>query len=245
MSKFCTTCGASLDDNATFCTSCGASQSPAQNNQTPAASAADTVKNTFNDIKEKVNVDAVKDSLSMENIKNLKTNPNKNTVVALACVGVIALIVIIVICNLLFGGAYKKPIDYMCKAIEKGDAKYLKKVYSDVEWESELDDADEDEAIEEMNDWLDLVVEGLEEEYGEDIKISYSVKKKTKLSKKKVEDFQDELEDRYDEDVKVTKGYKVKVKMKIKGDEDDDENTSTMYVYKVDGKWCLGAGGLL
>ena len=30
MSKFCTTCGAALDDNATFCTNCGTPQQAQQ-----------------------------------------------------------------------------------------------------------------------------------------------------------------------------------------------------------------------
>ena len=77
MSKFCTTCGAQLDDNATFCTSCGATQGEQPKQESAAASADDTVKNTFSDIKDKVDVGAIKDSLTIDNIKSLKSNQTR------------------------------------------------------------------------------------------------------------------------------------------------------------------------
>ena len=79
MSKFCTTCGAQLDDSATFCTSCGAAQQEQPKQAENTAAAVEAGKNSFSGIMDKVNVDAVKDSLSMENIKGLKTNPNKGS----------------------------------------------------------------------------------------------------------------------------------------------------------------------
>ena len=98
MAKFCTSCGAQLDDNATFCTSCGAQLGSApsaapqpgvpQGNagaafQNAAAQAGGAVKDGFNKAKE---------SLSMENIKNLKTNPNKTTIIVLG--GIVGFIVL-------------------------------------------------------------------------------------------------------------------------------------------------------
>lgn len=249
MSKFCTTCGAQLDDGATFCTSCGAAQQEQPKQAEKTGSAGDAVKNTFNDIKDKVNVDAVKDSLSMENIKGLKTNPNKNTLIALGCIAVVAILVIILIFTLIFGGKYKKPISNMLDGIEKTDAatymKSVPKCQLDYIEETYIDDYEQYDSLEEYyEEMLDSSLEYLEEEYGNDVKLSYNVEKKTKLSDSKLKDIRDELEDNYDADVKVTKGYKVKVEMTIKGDDDDDEDTTTLTVAKVDGDWVLVDGGL-
>lgn len=127
MSKFCTTCGAQLDDSATFCTSCGAAQQEQPKQAENTAAAGEAGKNSFSGIMDKVNVDAVKDSLSMENIKGLKTNPNKGTLIALGCIAVVAILIIVLICNLLFGGAYKKPITNMLKGMEKADGSLIVK----------------------------------------------------------------------------------------------------------------------
>lgn len=117
MSKFCTTCGAQLDDGATFCTSCGAAQQEQPKQAEKTGSAGDAVKNTFNDIKDKVNVDAVKDSLSMENIKGLKTNPNKNTLIALGCIAVVAILVIILIFLPLFSAENIRSLSAICLTV--------------------------------------------------------------------------------------------------------------------------------
>ncbi|WP_164489192.1 zinc ribbon domain-containing protein [Ruminococcus sp. Marseille-P6503] len=249
MSKFCTTCGAQLDDGATFCTSCGAAQQEQPKQAEKTASAGETVKNTFNGIKDKVNVDAVKDSLSMENIKNLKTNPNKNTLIALACIAVVAILVIILVLNLIFGGKYKKPIANMLDGMEKADAavfmKSVPKCQLDYLEETYVEDYEQYDSVEEyFEESLDTMMEYMEEEYGNDVKLSYSVEKKTKLSDSKLKSIRKDLEDRYDTDVEVTKGYKVKTEISIKGDDDDDDDTVTFTVAKVDGDWVIVEGSL-
>ncbi|GAB5081022.1 hypothetical protein Osc1_01950 [Hominimerdicola sp. 21CYCFAH17_S] len=250
MSKFCTTCGAQLDDSATFCTSCGAAQQEQPKQAENTAAAVEAGKNSFSGIMDKVNVDAVKDSLSMENIKGLKTNPNKGTLIALGCIAVVAILIIVLICNLLFGGAYKKPITNMLKGMEKADGslivKALPKCEVDYYEEEYIDKSDKYDNVEEyFEDTIDTTLKFFEEEYGDDIKLSYSVEKKTKLSDGKLKDIRKDLEDKYDADVEVTKGYKVKVEMKIKGDDDEDENKTTFTVAKVDGDWVIVDGGFI
>ena len=67
MAKFCGQCGAQLNDNATFCTQCGATiapQQPAQQTASPMANLQQAAKN--------IDMNAIKDAVSVENIKNLK-----------------------------------------------------------------------------------------------------------------------------------------------------------------------------
>lgn len=69
MAKFCGQCGAQLNDNATFCTQCGATiapQQPAQQTASPMANLQQAAKN--------IDMNAIKDAVSVENIKNLKTS---------------------------------------------------------------------------------------------------------------------------------------------------------------------------
>ena len=247
MSKFCTTCGAQLDDNATFCTSCGATQGEQPKQESAAASAADTVKNTFSDIKDKVDVGAIKDSLTIDNIKSLKSNPNKNTIIALSCIGVVALIVIIIILCAIFSGGYKKPIDNLFNAMEDGDGKSLMKIYPDVllecdDFEDKIKDMDYDDAEEYFDEIADQLNDVAEEDYGKDIKISYKVTDKDELSSKKLKDIKDSLKEQGAKNVKVTAGYEVDMEVKIKGDDDEDEDDMTIVVAKVNGQWCIPGG---
>ena len=79
----------------------------------------------------------------------------------------------------------------------------------------------------------------LEDEYGDDIKVSYKIKDKEKIDKDDLEDLEDDIKDTYDEKVKVSKGYELKIEMKIKGDDDKEKDTTKIKVYKIDGDWCL------
>lgn len=251
MSKFCTSCGAQLDDNATFCTSCGAQlgngapsaapQPTAASNagaafQNAASQAGDAVKDGFNKAKE---------SLSMENIKNLKSNPNKTTLVVLGGIVIVAIIVIIVLFNLIFAHPYKGTLDDYFKAIAKNDPDLYKDTMPEYQIEyledNRGDDFDIDEYVENI---LDSISDELEDKYGDDIKITYDIKEEKKLTDKKLDDIKDDIKDTYDAKVKVTKGYKVKMKLKIKGDDDDRTDTVTFTMAKVDGKWVVVNGGL-
>ena len=248
MAKFCTSCGAQLDDNATFCTSCGAqvgnaaapsaAPQPQGMPQQPQQSAGDAVKETFNKAKEAVNVDAIKDSLSMENIKNLKTNPNKTTIIALGCIALVVIILIIILYNLIFAHPYKGTLNDYYKGIAQGDGELLKGIAPkcQIEYLEDKDKYVDDYFDDEAGD----AQKTLEAIYGDDVKISYSIKDEKALSDKKLSDARKELKEMYDaKDVEVTKGYKVTAKLTIKGDDDEQDDTIDFEVYKVDGDWCI------
>lgn len=251
MAKFCTSCGASLDDNATFCTSCGAQLgnapsaapqpgAPAANNtaaafQNAAAQAGNTMKNGFN---------AAKESLTMENIKNLKTNPNKTTLIVLGGLIIAAIIVIIILYNLIFAHPYKGMLDDYFKGVAKGEGELVKAAYPECMIDYRKDQDDDFDEDDYFDDIASSMQEYLEDKLGEDIKISYDIKDEKKLSSKKLEDIEEDLEDRYDASVKVSKAFKVKIKAKIKGDDDDKSDTMNVTVAKVDGQWCIVDGDL-
>ncbi len=266
MSKFCTSCGAQLADDVVFCTSCGARQDVQDANADTANSAksaaadlaqaagnlahsaGDTVKQTFDG----VTFDSVRDAMNVDSIKNVAKTKDKNTIIGISAI-VIVLIVIIILLASLLGGGYEKPIKSYIKAVKDTDGDALMESlppYMIDMLEENFEDYYDDEydTVEEYfeDELLKDTLDELEDEYGDHIKISYKIKDKEKLSKKKLKNAEDDIEAYYDESVDISKGYELKVEIRIKGSDDDDEDTTRLNVYKIDGKWCIAdMGGLL
>lgn len=165
-----------------------------------------------------------------------KSNSGMAVLVAAAAV---VIVVLIVIFNLLFGGGYKQPVDDMMKAIETGKGKYMYRAMPEFLMDYQYEDEKKSEIYDELDDAMEYVTDMLEDQYGDDVKISYKVKDKKKIDKDDLEDLEESIKDTYDEKVRVSKGYELEIKTKIKGDDDSDTDTSTINVYKIDGDWCL------
>ncbi len=210
MAKFCTKCGAPLDNNAAFCTNCGA-------------------------VADKKN-----------NIVNLH---NKNTAILLG--GILAgIIILVILISLIFGGGYKSAIDNYFEGFEDTNAKKFMKAMPEcqIEYlEESLKDYSKFNSLAEYFEYLlEEALNKIEDEYGDDISISYEIKDKEELSEKELKDIRKRLENNYDnDDVKVTKGYEVEITAVIKGDDNSDEEDITVKVAKVDGDWCIINGGFL
>jgi hypothetical protein len=305
MSKFCTSCGAEIAEDAIFCTTCGAQQganspqepttenttpvnnpaeapspapeAPTPEAPTPEATAAtdapqadagnpaqptpgteqNATGNNFSQAAEdfaqnaKQTFNSVKDSMSIDDIKNVGKTKNKNTIIGLSAIAavVVVIILIIVLCASLGGSGYKKPIDNFVKAISKTDGKAMKNALPDVVneyYEDYYVDDDDYDSVEEYYEdaVLEYTLDYLEDEYGDRVKISYKVLKKKELKNSDLRDVEDDINDTYDADVEVTKGYKVKVKLTVKGSDDDDTDTEWLYVYKIDGNWCFASDSM-
>lgn len=210
MAKFCTKCGAPLDNNAAFCTNCGA-------------------------VADKKN-----------NVVNLH---NKNTAILLG--GILAgIIILVILISLIFGGGYKSAIDNYFEGFEDTNAKKFMKAMPEcqIEYlEESLKDYSKFDSLAEYFEYcLEEALNKIEDEYGNDISISYEIKDKEELSEKELKDIRKRLENNYDnDDVKVTKGYEVQITAEIKGDDNSDEEDITVKVAKVDGDWCIVNGGFL
>lgn len=123
--------------------------------------------------------------------------------------------------------SYSKVVDNYFKGMEKADAEMYLKAYPDFIYSDE--DIDDDD----MEDMLEM----FEDEYGENIKISYEITDETEIEKEDLENVEKYVLERYDEEVKISGGYEVEVEATIKGDDDEDTDTNDMYIYKVDGEW--------
>ncbi|MDE6148471.1 MAG: zinc ribbon domain-containing protein [Ruminococcus sp.] len=210
MAKFCTKCGAPLENNAAFCTNCGA--------------LVDTKNNSVNLHK-------------------------KSTAILLG--GILAgIIIIVILISLIFGGGYKSAIDNYFEGLEDANAKKFMNAMPEcqIEYlEKSFEDYDEYDSLKEYFEYLlEVALDEVEDEYGDDISISYEIKDKEELSDKELKDIRKELRSNYDNnDVEVTKGYEVEISAEIKGDDDSDNMDMTLKVAKVDGDWCIVNGGFL
>ncbi|MFT3950514.1 MAG: zinc ribbon domain-containing protein [Oscillospiraceae bacterium] len=230
MSKFCTSCGASLSDEAGFCTNCGA-KSP----QTAPAQPAFQTAPAMNQNTPISNITAALGT-PVDFIKARLKNMNKNVCVGI-CAVVAGVLVIILLLSIL-GGAYKKPIRNMVKGMDQQDFDKYLSAFADDEQDSIKDSVDDEDDY--MKDQMDIY----EDIVGNDVDISYDILDKTKLDKDQLDDYEDSYKSRYDEKTDITKGYDVCVKVTIKGDDEKRVNYRDVTVLKIDGKWCVYSGGL-
>lgn len=150
--------------------------------------------------------------------------------------GVVAVIAIIITTiALIAGNAWKKPIDNFVKGIRNGDTKILLSAFPDF-----ITDEYGDEFLAEMGydeESLTELRDAQEDKYGENYKLSYKVEKKEKIKKDDLKKVEKAFNESLNKNIKVNAGYKTKVKFVIKGKDDSKTTTSTMYLYKIDGKW--------
>jgi hypothetical protein len=174
--------------------------------------------------------DCAESQLAATNLEKPETPANKkNTKPVIIAVIVVIVLVIIALCT--SGGGYKAPIDDCVKSLNNCDGELL---LESMLTKSMIKDLDDDE-IDSIDSMLEYAVEFLEEEYGDDIKVSVKIKSKEKLTDDELDEISESYEDYFDETVKIKKGYAVKVKIKVKGDDDSDTNTTTLNVVKIKG----------
>lgn len=141
---------------------------------------------------------------------------------------------------------YAHALDNYFKAMEHGDGELLMECtpFYKVDYLDKTGGAVFDAAAH-FEEIADKMLDYLEDEYGDSIKITYEIKKDKELSQKKLDEIVQEIKDSYEADVTVESAYKVKILAKIKGDNDDDTDTSTITVAKVDGEWYITEGGYI
>ena len=243
MSKFCTNCGAQLDDSALFCTTCGSRQEAAA----PVAPAAPAYEAPAAPVYETPDVPVYEAPVCDAPVCEAPAAPepekkplNKKTLIGIVA-GAAALIAIgLLVFFLFFNSSYTDPIDLYFDAMYKGKLENIEKMAPKEYWdwyEDEYDKTTED-LIEDAEDNYEDYIEELEDTYGENVKATYEITKEKDLSSRKLEKIADALEDNYDIDAKkVTEGKKLDVELTISGDDDDREDAGEITVVKIDGKW--------
>lgn len=214
MASFCRNCGAPIEDDARVCGQCGVPV-------TPGGGAP------------KLNIPKVgnMDSQSKEKIKKA------GIIAGAAVVAIIVLVIAIKIVSANTG--YKGTLKKFFKGLQKGNSKAMVSCLSDylVDWGDSYSGSDIEEIL---DDYIDDALDELEDEVGANPRISFVVKKDSKLSDRKVEKLKEMIEDRdddYDVD-RIKAARNVDLKLKVKGrDDTQSENIDNICLVKEGGKW--------
>lgn len=223
MAKFCGHCGAEMADEAKICGACGV---PFEEDVAPVQNSVETAPVAS----------------AVKKIGNFSLDKKFLPVIGAAAVALIAVIALLI--SLVFGGGYKSAIDNYLDVTVRGKAAKIDDLAPKAYWDWYEDENDESlkDIKEEYKDNWDDMKDTLEDEYGKRVRVSYKIKDKDKLSKKKVELIAEALNDQYDiREKSVKKAYELEVEMKIKGSEDGDEEESNLTVIKIGTKWYVAS----
>ena len=212
--KFCTKCGRQLEDNEV----CSCSSQNETVNQTVLGNNAgqDSNLNQGSYVNQDTYVSSGNTTPEYNNqptFQNVASNQPVKGSSKKAVIGLVAALVVVIALGALlilsFGvGGYKKPLDQICKAVNKqetdinklaamllpdfaGDA--YKDVMAVLKDNDDIEDAFDD-AEDSVKDLYDL----MEDELGKDVKVSYEIKEKEKMDKDDLEDIEETIRDMYD-----------------------------------------------
>lgn len=250
MSKLCSNCGFSMEDNDRFCPVCGtavASEVPAEpapvEEPVVAENPAEPQKTPYTPPYKPYPQPSAQ---STPVAPKKKKNPLKKILtiaITLLIVGVIGFVAFFVMDNFgLFGNfTYKGAVKNYIHFHGYGKTELLEDLAPKAYWDylEEEEGVDFDEAQEVIDERYEDYDEEMKEEYGDDYKVKYKITSKSELSKSKLKKIAKALKEDYDiKTSKVTKGYKLKLEVSISGSEDEgEEEKLTVYALKISGKW--------
>ena len=144
----------------------------------------------------------------------------------------------------------EKALDNYISVVCNGKVNKLEKLAPAEYWECLEDEndvsmKDAEEQMEELNKTL---IRGLEDEYGDNIKVSYKILEKGDASSSDLDEMKDYIKSNYDIPKKsVTDAVELEVELTVRGDDDEETTESTFYAVKVDEDWyiCSANGAFL
>ena len=136
----------------------------------------------------------------------------------------------------------EKALDNYISVLCNGKVNKLEKLAPAEYWEyledeNDVSMKDAEEQMEELNKTL---IRGLEDEYGDNIKVSYKILEKDDASSSDLDSMKDYIKSNYDIPKKsVTDAVELEVELTVRGDDDEETTESTFYAVKVGGDWYI------
>ena len=136
----------------------------------------------------------------------------------------------------------EKALDNYISVVCNGKVNKLEKLAPAEYWEyledeNDVSMKDVEELMEEGNKTL---IRGLEDEYGDNIKVSYKILEKDDASSSDLDSMKDYIKSNYDIPKKsVTDAVELEVELTVRGDDDEETGESTFYAVKVDEDWYI------
>lgn len=242
--KFCSKCGAQLEDSVKFCGTCGAAQEVAQSS---AQSATETQANYTYEQPVNNNQPIPGGESLIE--KGKKLTQGKVWLIPVAAVAVIFLtwFVIFFFRTVVGSGSatMKGAVNAYYKAMQKMDGKALVNATmsnSMLKAMKESEDMTKREIIEELDENFEDMQDLYEDWYDEDYKVKYKnikIKDKDKYDRDDIKDIVEEIEDETDVKVSIQQIYEVEVSYREWDciEEEWNKEEATLILYKSAGNW--------
>lgn len=254
MSKFCTNCGAALEESTKFCTSCGTANEtvePAQ--EVPVQPAPETVVTEAPVVEAPVVETPATETPVTETpvapvsaaspLKKLLADPKKLLIPAIAVVAVIVALILVLSLGGEKGNAYEGAIDtYFDFNLGKASKSEVKSLFPDAYWAylEQTQNKTFDDYYATLSEYMNAVSENLQNEYGSNIKVTYQIEKEWTVSERNQARIDAALVRQYGfEEGTVEDAYKLETEITIKGSQETETDGSTFYVVKIDGDWYL------
>lgn len=234
---FCKICGHEIKEGAAFCPSCG------------------------NKLEKKVNIPSYKQGKfngsekNINKIKKKKISAKKKKKIKIMT-GVVAFIAIAaLIAVYVYNMDYKHVVNTYVKAVFSNEGDTMEKIYKLLPeeykeallngYKEDNEGADEEEMMEESQKTYDDMLDLIENQYGNDWKYSFSIKKVEDGSRKEIREWKQDIKDanvKFDREVKGMKKVTVKIKTQSGDAEKNDKTDITIVVVRLGYKWYIGKG---
>lgn len=136
---------------------------------------------------------------------------------------------------------YESVISDFVKSIQDEDGKMLVNAYSEtyIDWLLDQYDVDRDEYIDAIQEYVEVLHDGFEDEVGDNLRLSYKIEEVEDMSEDELEDWKADYRDADMEIDNITAVKEVEVTLIYEGDEDKDEDTDTITVVNDKNGWRL------
>ncbi len=165
-----------------------------------------------------------------------------NMIIAAASVVVVLILLILLIASI-GGSGYKKAVKQYVKSYNTGNGELMVEVLDtekELRYYEKYYNTDYDDMCDDYEDDIDETIDYLEDEYGDDVKISVKFGDKEKLDEDDIEEIEDACKNVYGSKVTIQKAYELECTFVVKGDDDKDDEDMDIIVIKVkDEGWKL------
>ncbi len=227
--KFCTACGAPLEDGVKFCISCGTPVAAAD----PATPTYAAPTYAYAPAPEAAPAAPAED-------KPLKVNLSKKTLMGIILGGAGALLIglIVLLIVLLTGGrSVEETVEQFVSATATGDVEALLELYPEEMIDMQLEDGDytRRELINELKDEFEENRDDMEDEYGKYRGYEYEIRETEPVTGLELRTLQ--MTYKMYLDLEVEEAVEVEVKMVMEFDDEDIKQTETFTLVKIGSTW--------
>ncbi len=232
---FCKHCGNKINDGATYCPICGGELGKKVAAPSNWQIASDKIRN-FNQVKKK------------------KMSPKKTKKIKILA-GIICIVIVTAfIGNYIYNMDCKHVVNKYMKLMAEED--YIQKEYKLLpeeyqqyminSYKEDNDGADEAEMLEEKQKDYEDGMQLIENEYGENWKYSFEIKKVEDASRKEIREWKQNLEDsnvKVNRKIKGMKNVTVKFRLQSEDGEKNDKTDMDLIVVRLGHKWYMAKTG--